>query len=517
MLPPRFTHSLIACRVSCLAAIVVVGWSGPVLAQTPLTKATVASFRNQVNLMPRNQRARPVKVADQMKPGDGLATARSARADLRFNDGSLARIGQQVVFRFTVGNRNLALSNGTLLLLIPPGQGKTQVNTPNAVTGIQGSALFIRYDPVTDATSVGALTDSGIKVWNRDQTESRTLKAGQLLVVTQGPLRDPVNFDLQTFYQTSLLAEDLRLNDAGFVDSDAAIAQVRRETLAGVAAQTLATQRRSPKAMSTTQPSIQDRFFTDRSTPASTRSNPLPTGTDENNGATTTETTPLPATPALPSLTTPDTNTPISEAARLTQSGSMRKVTEPSDNSNGGLSVNPDPRPPVDPPMAVNPPNPTTPPSGADPTGPVAPPNPTTPPSGADPTGPVAPPNPTTPPNRGTDPTEPVAPPNPTTPPSGAGPTEPVAPPNPATPPSGAGPTGPVAPPNPATPPSGAGPTGPVAPPNPTTPTNRGMDPTGLVAPNSLTPLNRGAGPTEPVNPPNPTPPNAPVGPSASP
>lgn len=246
MLPPLFTRCAIGQRLAIILAIAVVILPDAALAQTPLTKATVTSFRNQVKLLPRNQPARSAQVSDQVKPGDGLATARSARADLRFNDGSLARIGQQVVFRFTSGARNFDLSNGTLLLLIPPGQGQTRVSTPNAVTGIQGSALFIRYDPATAVTTVGSLTDSGIQVWNRDQTESRILKAGQLLVVAQGPLPQPVSFDLATFYQTSALAGDLHLNDAKFSDGDTALGQVRSETVAGVAAQTLAARTNLP-------------------------------------------------------------------------------------------------------------------------------------------------------------------------------------------------------------------------------------------------------------------------------
>ncbi len=333
MLPPLFRRRSIAYRVSFAVAIVVLGCPWPAVAQTPLTKAIVTNFRNQVKLMPRNQPSRPARVSDQMKPGDGLATARSARADLRFNDGSLARIGQQVVFRFTAGTRNLALSNGTLLLLIPPGQGKTQVNTPNAVTGIQGSALFIRYDPVTGETSVGALTDSGIKVWNRNQTESRTLKAGQLLVVTKGPLQEPVNFDLQTFYQTSALVGDLHLNDSGFVDGDTAIAQVRNETLAGVATQTLAAQGRSTPSLVAPQSStpIQDSLLSDRAPSSTLRPSPLPasTGVTTGTGATATQSTTILETTATPQpLTKPTITNPTATTAETAESKQSTTILE---------------------------------------------------------------------------------------------------------------------------------------------------------------------------------------------
>ena len=386
-----------AYRVSAAVAIVVLGFSGPAMAQNPLTKATVTNFRNQVKLLPRNRPARAVKLSDQMTPGDGLATARSARADLRFNDGSLARIGQQVVFRFTAGTRNLTLSNGTMLLLIPPGQGQTQVNTPNAVTGIQGSALFVRYDPVTKKTSVGALTNSGIKVWNRDHTDSRTLKAGQLLVVTQGPLPEPVNFDLQTFYQTSALVEDLRLNEAGVVDSDAAITQVRSETLAGLADQALTAQGQVPNTVILPRPSslLQDRFFGDRSTAATIRANTLPTATVPTPEATGAQiviipVTPVSATSVLQPLkeAKPNPNIVDSESSQLTQPGALQKSIASPETGNSGTSVITNTGiKPVEP---VNPPNPTTPLNpGAETKAPVTP------------VVPVNPPNTPIPPNSG--------------------------------------------------------------------------------------------------------------------
>ncbi|MFL9464331.1 FecR domain-containing protein, partial [Scytonema tolypothrichoides VB-61278_2] len=131
-------------------------------AVTPLTLAVIQEFRNLVQLMPQNKPKRKARKLDAMIPGDGLSTGRAALAELRFNDGSIARIGQQAIFQFVPQTRNLKLSNGTALLLIPPGQGQTRVNTPNAAAAIRGSALFVRYDPQTDTTIVGALTNSGI-------------------------------------------------------------------------------------------------------------------------------------------------------------------------------------------------------------------------------------------------------------------------------------------------------------------------------------------------------------------
>ena len=207
-------------------------------AATPLTLAVIQNLRNLVQLMPQNQPNRQARKSDAMSPGDGLSTGRSALADLRFNDGSLARIGEQAVFRFLPKTRNFKLTTGTVLLLIPPGRGQTRINTPNAAAAIRGSALFVRYDEKTDTTLVGALTNSGIQVSNKDASQNQELQAGQVIIIVKDKFKGLYDFDLRTFYETGELVKGLDLTlKQGVPNSDPAIASVQAETAAAVAAQ----------------------------------------------------------------------------------------------------------------------------------------------------------------------------------------------------------------------------------------------------------------------------------------
>ncbi|MEA5463056.1 FecR family protein [Leptothoe sp. PORK10 BA2] len=196
-------------------------------AQTTLTSAKVESLRNRVHLIPTGSNARLARVADVMRIGDALRTAASARAELRFNDGSLARVGEQATFRFTPNTRNFQLSNGTVLLLIPPGRGRTTIQTPNAVTGIQGSALFVRVQCLAELTSeghcaspvtfVGALTNNpagAMVAYNESGSQQQLLYAGEMVVIEDGNISQRLEFDLSTFYQTAGLAEGLGLDSA---------------------------------------------------------------------------------------------------------------------------------------------------------------------------------------------------------------------------------------------------------------------------------------------------------------
>lgn len=229
-------------RTATLIAVVLSGqllFAAEVAAQTTLNRAVVQTVRNRVQVLRQNQSPRVARVSDVLTPGNGVSTARASFAELRFNDGSLGRLGEQVVFWFSAGTRNFRLSNGTILMLIPPGQGRTQIRTPNAAAGIQGSALFVRYIPETDTTIVGALTDSGIEVFNRDGSQRQALRGGQMVVAVGDRIEQIYDFDLNSFYETSELVRGLAPTEESNSEesADSTIAQVQVEMQTAIAQQ----------------------------------------------------------------------------------------------------------------------------------------------------------------------------------------------------------------------------------------------------------------------------------------
>lgn len=232
--------SLISVSLGIVGTLLVpaVAW-----ANVPLTYAEVRNLRRQVDLILQGQTARPAQVGNGMNPGDALRTGQQSMAELRFNDRSLARIGERAMFRFIPNTRNFYLNNGTALLLIPPGRGRTQIQTPNSVAGIRGSALFVRYSSETNVTIVGALTNSQIEVSTNNGSPPIQLLAGQMAVVHQNQI-SLYNFDLKNFYQTSPIVQDLNLASALSAsgstvnpDTDADLDAVRQETVAGLTSQ----------------------------------------------------------------------------------------------------------------------------------------------------------------------------------------------------------------------------------------------------------------------------------------
>jgi hypothetical protein len=349
-------------------------------ATTPLTRAEIQKIRNLVQLKPKNRQPRPARSSDAMFPGDGVSTGRASLAELRFNDRSLARVGEQAVFQFLPRTRNFKLSNGTVLLLIPPKQGQTRIQTPNAAAAIRGSALFVRYDEQTDTTVVGALTTSGIKVSNKDASQSRVLEAGQMLVIVKDRIKGLYDFDLRNFYERSDLVRGLDLTrKTGEPSPDPAIAQVQEETTAAVAAQkpiTGAGVIENPSFVkltgsSPTSPSAADNNIINNNSPVE----PLVdigqvlSNNDkkkDNSSGSTSVTTPAVTTPSVttPAVTTPPVTTPSVTTPSVTTPPKIESPTDPP------ITTPPITTPPVTTPSVTTPPvitppqieSPTTPP-----------------------------------------------------------------------------------------------------------------------------------------------------------
>ncbi|WP_439566329.1 FecR domain-containing protein, partial [Gloeocapsopsis crepidinum] len=348
-------------------------------AETTLTRAVVQNIRNLVRLLPQNRTPRPARLSDAIQPGDALSTGRSSLAELRFNDGSLARVGEQAVFRFIAKTRRFRLSNGTVLLLIPPGRGVTGIQTPNAAAAIRGSALFVRYIPDTDTTIVGALTDSNIEVFNESASQSEVLEAGQMAVVVDDRIEQLYEFDLNTFYETSDLVQQLNLNRPNTNPSaDPALSSVQAETAAAAASK----QPVRGEGVVENPSFVQSPSNSARDTQQTQGNNTSTTPTPSNQGNNT-STTPSPE--STPSSTTNTTNGGSNN--QQPPDNEVRDGTDPVDNTTPPNSSADDAEP-VTPPLENDTPttggtsnntqSPTTPPTTGDNTPPTTEETPTT-------------------------------------------------------------------------------------------------------------------------------------------
>ncbi len=232
------------------ASLVLAGltWlpGGSAQANVALTRADIEAILNRVELIPRGRSARVARSRDFMAVGDTLRTAAQSQAQLRFNDGSLARVGERATFQFLPNTRNFRLSNGTMLLLIPPGRGRSTIQTPSAITGIQGSAVVVRHIEDRNLTIVMALTNNpagpmtvtttlGCADGSESCVSEHALYAGQMALIQDNQVQI-LDFDLPTFYDTSPLTDGLELNNPDpTVSLGPDLDLVRTETLEALA------------------------------------------------------------------------------------------------------------------------------------------------------------------------------------------------------------------------------------------------------------------------------------------
>ena len=119
----------LACVVAARAAI-------------PFRQATVTRLENKVSygeVKGDRSNLRPAAVEDVVKASNFLQTETDSRAELKYEDGSLVRIGQNTIFSFDAITRSLNLSKGTFIFYVPKSTGGASVKTPSLTAAITGT------------------------------------------------------------------------------------------------------------------------------------------------------------------------------------------------------------------------------------------------------------------------------------------------------------------------------------------------------------------------------------------
>lgn len=225
-----------------LAVVSGVAIAAPAPAAVSLAWARVRTSTNQVSLVSTDGASRPASNIECFCPGDILSTSTQAQAEVLFNDGSLARIGEQASLRFWPNTRQLTIDQGTAAVFVPPNQGRTTIQTPNATVGLNSSGVVVRYVPSRGLTLVMALANSAtgpVSVTTTETGQDFALYAGQMAFISLADLQI-VEFDLLEFYQTSSLMAGLHLGDSSYrPPANEPLAALRPELLKAIDQQPL--------------------------------------------------------------------------------------------------------------------------------------------------------------------------------------------------------------------------------------------------------------------------------------
>jgi mannose-6-phosphate isomerase-like protein (cupin superfamily) len=201
-----FSHVL-AVGIAVVFVLICVG----LISAADKRDARVTQIVRDVRVLPSSAAARPASMNETINQGTGVRTGSESRAELTFNDSSLARLGANSVFSFEQGARDLNLNSGAALICVPPEAGTVRVSTPAISAAISGGIAMTETHKdswikviIIEGKGVVTLKSSG---------QTLTLHAGEMITLPPGAKQftKKQNINLKALTDKSLLIRFARL------------------------------------------------------------------------------------------------------------------------------------------------------------------------------------------------------------------------------------------------------------------------------------------------------------------
>lgn len=133
----------------------------------PYSSATVTRVENKVSygqVGEGRSETRPANPQDIIKASNFLLSGTDSRAELKYADGTVVRIGQNTVFSFDANTRTLKLDKGTFVFSIPKGSGGGTIKTPSITAAITGTVGKVSENIIAIIEGEVTIVPSGEKV-----------------------------------------------------------------------------------------------------------------------------------------------------------------------------------------------------------------------------------------------------------------------------------------------------------------------------------------------------------------
>jgi hypothetical protein len=171
----------------------------------PLKSAKITQAVNEVQLFPDGSSARAASVGDTVSGSTSVQTGRRSRAELTFSDNTVTRLGQNSVFSFRSGGRDVELSQGSILLQVPKSNGGATIRTATVTAAITGTTVMFEYSA---GKWIKLITLEGTqKLFINGNKNPVFVPAGQMIIMHPNgqQVPNPVTIDLARLLATSLL------------------------------------------------------------------------------------------------------------------------------------------------------------------------------------------------------------------------------------------------------------------------------------------------------------------------
>lgn len=176
----------------------------------PLKQGEFTRVINDVKILPVESSPVPARTGDRITGRTAVSTGAQSRAELRFSDNTLTRLGANSVFRMDQSSRTVEVDKGVILLQVPKQMGGAKVRTAAVTAAVTGTTLMLEFTP--DGFVKIIVIEGEVDVTlNERRNQFRTLVAGDMWISRADDKRGlpmPVQVDLERLKKTSKLLSD---------------------------------------------------------------------------------------------------------------------------------------------------------------------------------------------------------------------------------------------------------------------------------------------------------------------
>ena len=191
------------------------------------SKAEITRLTNSVQILKGDTPPKAAVVGQEIGPVTTVATGKESRAELRFPDKTLTRLGANSRFTLRGDARSLDLDEGVLMLQVPKRQGGAKIRTGGVTAAVTGTTILIEYHPGGVVKLLVIEGECTISL-NNNGSQFQTLTAGEMITMTDGAasIPKPQAFDLLRLLQTSKL---LSLDDSTQPNQNAIVTELANQ------------------------------------------------------------------------------------------------------------------------------------------------------------------------------------------------------------------------------------------------------------------------------------------------
>ncbi len=171
-----------------------------------LRTANVTAAVNEVQVYPGSSAPHLASIGEKVSMPSSVQTGRRSRAELTFSDSTITRLGQNSVFSFREGGRNVELKQGSVLLQVPKDAGGATIRTATVTAAITGTTVMFEYSA---GKWIKLITLEGTqKLSINGSKKSVSVPAGKMIIMHPNAteIPEPLTIDIAKLIATSPLA-----------------------------------------------------------------------------------------------------------------------------------------------------------------------------------------------------------------------------------------------------------------------------------------------------------------------